>query len=55
MKISAARLLLLLALGVTLMTVSGCQTDDPENVSVRPWDAPVGWENGMPIDTGQHK
>lgn len=54
MKGSAARLLLLLALGAVLVNVSGCQTDDPENVSVRPWNAPKGWEGGVPIDTGQH-
>ena len=55
MKFSAAKLLLLIALGAVWVSVSGCQTDDPENVSVRPWDSPNGMENGMPIDTGQHK
>jgi hypothetical protein len=54
MKVAAVRLILLVALGAILASVSGCQTDDPENVSVRPWNAPKGWENGMPIDTGQH-
>ena len=55
MKTPAIKLLLLFALGVVLVSVSGCQTDDPENISVRPWDAPTGMENGLPIDTGQHK
>jgi hypothetical protein len=53
-KLSASKLLLLLALGLVLVGVSGCQTDDPENISVRPWDAPKGWEGGMPIDNQQH-
>jgi hypothetical protein len=55
MKTRAIKLLLLFTLGVVLVSVSGCQTDDPENVSVRPWDSPTGMENGLPIDTGQHK
>ena len=39
---------LLLAVAViTLMT--GCATtDDAENVSERPWNAPKSWEHGMP-------
>jgi hypothetical protein len=37
-------LLVLLALGV-----SGCaSTEDSQNASVRPWNAPQGWENGLP-------
>jgi hypothetical protein len=55
MKQPAAKLLLLLALGVVLVSVSGCQTDDPENISVRPWNSPTGYENGLPMDSGQHK
>ena len=54
MKVPAFRLLLLVALGAVLVSVGGCQSDDPENMSVRPWNAPKGWEGGMPIDTGQH-
>jgi hypothetical protein len=27
---------------------SGCASTEPENESVRPWNAPVGWENGLP-------
>jgi len=54
MKVSAFRMLLLVALGAVLVSVSGCESDDPENMSVRPWNSPKGWENGMPIDTGQH-
>jgi hypothetical protein len=36
-------LLLLGALGL-----SGCAGNDTENSSVRPWDTPKSWENGMP-------
>jgi hypothetical protein len=32
--------------GLTLL--SGCATTDPDNTSVRPWNSPKGWENGMP-------
>ena len=29
--------------------LNGCSTtDDGENASVRPWNAPKGWENGLP-------
>lgn len=41
--------LLLLALFALLLSgASGCATNEPDNASVRPWDAPVGWENGIP-------
>jgi len=47
MKCRAANWLLLLVLGAILAGVSGCTTDDPENASVRPWNTPQNWENGM--------
>jgi hypothetical protein len=47
MKRGAVNWLLLLALGAILAGVGGCATDEPENASVRPWNAPQGWENGM--------
>jgi hypothetical protein len=37
--------LLFLLLGVAL---SGCATTESENESVRPWNAPKSWENGLP-------
>ena len=43
---NAAALLLLLALGA--LALAGCATDDPENASVRPWNSPKTWENGLP-------
>jgi len=36
-------LLLLIALGL-----SACATTEDDNASVRPWNAPKGWENGLP-------
>jgi len=38
---------LLLAGFVTLTT--GCNTTEPENRSARPWNAPKGWEGGLPV------
>jgi len=43
MKISC----LVLGLALLSLIVSGCATSDPDNASVRPWDAPQSWENGM--------
>jgi hypothetical protein len=54
MKFPAARWLLLLAFGLLLTAVGGCSTDEPRNDSVRPWNAPQGWENGMPMMNQQH-
>ncbi len=32
-----------------LLVTAGCKTtDEAENTSVRPWNAPKGWETGMP-------
>jgi len=39
--------LLLLVMAAMVAGVSGCATDDPENASVRPWNTPQNWENGM--------
>ncbi len=42
------RMLLLLAAAAALV-LGGCASNpDSENASVRPWNAPVGWENGLP-------
>ncbi len=44
---SCSRALLLLALISTALVVGGCATES-ENDSVRPWNSPMGWENGLP-------
>jgi len=31
-----------------LLGLSGCATTDSDNLSERPWNAPKGWENGLP-------
>jgi hypothetical protein len=51
----AVKCFLLLAFGVILIGVSGCSTNEPQNASVRPWNAPQSWESGLPIDMGQHE
>jgi len=39
--------LLLVSLGTLIF--AGCATDETsENASVRPWNQPRGWENGLP-------
>jgi hypothetical protein len=53
MKHRAAQWLLLLAFGLILVVITGCSTDEPDNASVRPWNAPQGWENGMPMMNNQ--
>lgn len=44
-KLKAISYLLLLAVA---LGVTGCATADPDNMSVRPWNSPKGWENGLP-------
>jgi hypothetical protein len=52
----AARFFLFLVTGVILLGVTGCATNEPDNASVRPWNAPQGWEGGLPLDmNGQHR
>ncbi|HEY5232493.1 MAG TPA: hypothetical protein VIK35_03035 [Verrucomicrobiae bacterium] len=53
MKFRAVQWLLLLAFGLLLTVVSGCMTEEAGNDSQRPWDAPQGWENGMPLINNQ--
>jgi hypothetical protein len=50
----AAKYFLLLAFVAVLSGVSGCSTDEPQNASVRPWNAPQSWEGSLPVDMGQH-
>jgi hypothetical protein len=54
MKRLAAHYFLLLAFGTVLLGICGCATEDPSNASVRPWNTPQGWENGLPMMDQQH-
>lgn len=40
--------LLLLFLATWVMLTAGCATTDSENATERPWNTPMGWENGLP-------
>jgi len=40
--------LLCFLFALILLGATGCASTDPENVSVRPWNAPNGTENGIP-------
>jgi hypothetical protein len=42
------RVALLLLLVLAALGLCACATTDDENASVRPWNAPKGWENGLP-------
>ena len=49
MKRRAVRLILSLSFLLALAGLTGCaSTQDSENASVRPWNTPKGWENGLP-------
>jgi hypothetical protein len=41
--------LMLLLLGFVLLGITGCETNEPENESVRPWNAPQSWEGNSPM------
>jgi len=46
--LSSSRIALALLLVLAALGLSACATNDPDNASVRPWNSPVGWENGLP-------
>jgi len=31
-----------------VLLATGCGTTEPDNASTRPWNAPKGWEGGVP-------
>jgi hypothetical protein len=53
MKISAIYFVWLLFFAATVMGITGCESTEPDNDSVRPWNAPANG-GAMPIDNGQH-
>jgi len=42
------RWFLLLLLGLVMVGFCGCASTEPDNYSVRPWNAPKNWEGGLP-------
>jgi hypothetical protein len=44
MNFRTAQLALFLLIAACAMLFSGCATSEPDNVSVRPWNSPKGWE-----------
>ena len=40
---------LFLWLLLTVLVLSGCASTESENMSSRPWNAPTGYESGLPI------
>ena len=42
------RWLALLLIVLAGLIVNGCATEDPDNASVRPWNAPKSWEGQLP-------
>jgi hypothetical protein len=46
---TTVRLFLLLVSGLVVLGFTGCaSTDDADNASLRPWNAPKNWEGGLP-------
>ncbi len=48
LKRASRILLLFIGLGLLTLAFTGCATSDPDNDSVRPWNTPKSWENGLP-------
>jgi len=51
----SAKWFCLFAFAVILAGAGGCSTNEPQNASVRPWNAPQSWEGSLPVDMGQHE
>jgi hypothetical protein len=49
------RFLLLSLLGALLLSITGCETTEPDNASVRPWNSPQSWEGNNPMLNQQHQ
>jgi hypothetical protein len=54
MKFRAANYFLLLLVALLALFVSSCSTSEPDNASVRPWNTPQDWENGLGGMNTQH-
>ena len=38
-----------------LAGMTGCSSTEPENLSARPWNAPNGYESGLPMQMMQQQ
>ncbi len=54
MKRFVSSFLLLMLLALVIAGASGCASQEAGNDSVRPWNAPQGWENGIPTGMYGH-
>lgn len=48
MNVAMKKILFLLVLGYMVLSGVGCATTESDNASARPWNAPRGWETGLP-------
>ena len=56
MKSLLRKLFLTLGLALTALGMSGCASPEKsDNISERPWNAPQGWENGVPGSLYQYR
>ncbi len=53
MKTALYTFLRLLAVAAMAAMLTGCATDDPDNLSTVPWNAPKDWEGPMPSTFNQ--
>lgn len=44
---------IILGLAVIALIGAGCQTNESENASERPWNAQQGWQHGLPSSINQ--
>jgi hypothetical protein len=55
MNFRMLKLCLLAALLAACGLFTGCATNESDNASVRPWNSPQGWENGLGGMDTQHR
>ncbi len=48
-KLTLNKIVAGLLLAGVMMMAAGCNTPEPDNRSARPWNAPKGWEGGLPV------
>ena len=53
MKNILRTILLALLVASAAGLLSGCATDDPDNMSTIPWNTPQNWEGPMPSNMNQ--